>query len=193
MGPTRILAIAASPRRGGNTDALLDEAILGAEKSGAEVERYLLSKKKIAPCIECYGCAKTGRCVVKDDIQEFYDRLFEIDAIIVSSPVFFMGAPAQLKALIDRTQCLWVRKYLLKKRILPRDKRSRRGYMLSTGGYNKAETFDCLRKVMKFFFLTIDMEFAGEVVLQGIDGVGDIQKHKDVLTEAHDLGGSAAE
>ncbi|MBM4429510.1 MAG: flavodoxin family protein, partial [Chloroflexi bacterium] len=70
----KILAIAGSPRRGGNTDRLLDQAIAGAESAGSMVERFVLSKLQVAPCIECNRCFETGRCAVQDDYQVLYDK-----------------------------------------------------------------------------------------------------------------------
>ena len=70
-----VLGIFGSPRRGGNTDLLLEEALRGAEKEGAKVERLYLSDSTISPCKECHGCDNTGNCVILDDMQRIYPKL----------------------------------------------------------------------------------------------------------------------
>lgn len=192
MPAVSVLAIAGSPRRGGNTEILLDEAASGARSGGADVEKLVLRDFNVGGCLEVYACEKTGRCVLKDDFPLFYEKFLCVDRILFATPVFFMGVPAQAKALIDRCQCIWVRKYLLKKGIPPRENVPRRGYLLSVGGHKAPHTFDGLRKVFKYFYLTLDMEFAGEVSRHGVDAKGDVKNHGDLLKAAFDLGVKAA-
>jgi len=66
---TDILAIHGSPRRKGNTSLLLRKAIEGARERGANIEEVILRDLKMSPCLEIYGCKKTGRCVIEDDFQ----------------------------------------------------------------------------------------------------------------------------
>ena len=103
-----------SPRIKGNTDLLLDEAFRGAQSQGAETEKLVVDKLKIAPCREYYGCLRDGNCVIRDDMEDIYPKLLEADIVIVASPMFFYGITAQVKALIDRCQALWARRYVLK-------------------------------------------------------------------------------
>jgi len=110
----RVLGIAGSPRRGGNTDLLLEKAIAGASDAGAETEIIVLHGLNISPCRHCDGCLEAGRCVIEDDMQWIHTRLRESDRLIVASPVFFMGLTAQTKMMIDRCQALWAIKYVLK-------------------------------------------------------------------------------
>jgi hypothetical protein len=62
-----LLAIYGSPRREGNTTVLLDQAMQGAVEAGGEVEKIVLRDLNMSPCLEIYGCKKTGRCVIQDD------------------------------------------------------------------------------------------------------------------------------
>lgn len=110
----KVLGIFGSPRRGGNTDILLEEALKGVEKERGEVERLHLTDFTITPCKECHGCDETGQCVIRDDMQKIYPKLLEADVIILASPIFFYGITAWAKALVDRCQAFWARKYLLK-------------------------------------------------------------------------------
>ena len=65
----KILGISFSPRKEGNTVAMLKEALAAAKKEGAEVELYSVAGKNIQPCDGCWGCTKTGKCHIKDDTR----------------------------------------------------------------------------------------------------------------------------
>lgn len=192
MEAVTILAITTSPRRKGNSETLLDEVIAGARSIGANVEKAVLNDYKIAPCCECGGCAENGKCVIDDDYQEFYTRFFSTDRIVLATPVYFMTVCAQAKALIDRGQALWIRKYVLKERIPAREGFPRKGYLIATGGSGIPNTFDCSRTVCKCFYRTIDMEFAGDVCVNNVNAKGDIGQYGDKLKAAFELGMQAA-
>lgn len=96
------MGILGSPRIGGNSDILLDEALAGARETGAEVEKVILDKLKIFGCRDCKKCNETGICVIKDDIQEIHKKILEAYAIIHSVPVYFWSMTAQMKAYLDR-------------------------------------------------------------------------------------------
>ncbi len=192
MEPVSILAISTSPRRNGNTETMLDRSVAAAESFGARVEKVVLSDFNVGPCREIYACEKNGECVIKDDFDIFYRKFMAVDRLVMAMPVFFFSVPAQAKALVDRCQCFWVRKYKMEKTIPDRGNIRRRGYLLSAGGYSKPHTFDGVRKVMKYFYMTLDMDFAGEVCVEAVDEKGDIDKHPDVLKAAWDLGMASA-
>lgn len=99
----KILGLSCSPRKQGNTVTLLNEALKGAQQEGAEVELYSVSGKTIKPCDGCGTCMETGRCHIKDDMQELYQKLLAADGIIFGTPVYFYNMSAQAKIIIDRT------------------------------------------------------------------------------------------
>ena len=192
MEPVTIVAISASPRRHGNSERMLDRAVAGAESIGARVEQLALNDFHISPCRECGGCNETGRCVIEDDYQGFYLRFISADRVILATPVFFMSVSAQAKALIDRGQALWVRKYVKKQRIPARDGFARRGYLIASAGSGLSNAFDCSRTVMKYFYKTIDMEFAGDACANGVNNREDVDTRAEDLQAAFELGLSAA-
>ena len=83
----KVLGIMGSPRGGGNSDILLDQAIAGAKDGGAEVEKIILSKKKISGCLDCQKCNESGVCVIRDDMIELHQKILDSDAVIHSVPV----------------------------------------------------------------------------------------------------------
>ena len=180
----RVLGIAGSPRRGGNTDILLAEVMKGAASRGAEVKTIVLSRLKIAPCQHCDGCLETGRCKVKDDMQMVYDELVMADRIVLASPVHFMGVTAQTKAMIDRCQALWVRKYKLELPPLGDRQVERKGLFISVGGTKQANLFEPALATVKSLFKVLDIAYAGELLFPGVDEKGAIAKNPEALRQA---------
>ena len=182
----RVLGIMGSPRRQSNTEILLDKALEGAGQAGAEVEKVLVSKLKILPCVEDYGCLKAGKCSIRDDMQLVYDKLLEADHVILASPIFFYGITAQAKALVDRCQALWVRRYVLKTR--SEDKRVRRGVFISVGATRGEKLFDGAVLTVKYFFDAIGVKYAGDLLIRGTDDKGQIEENPAALQDAFRLG-----
>jgi multimeric flavodoxin WrbA len=173
-----------SPRIKGNTDLLLDEALRGARSQQAEIEKIIVDRMKITPCKEYYGCLKDGNCVMRDDMDIIIPRLLEADGIIVASPMFFYGITAQLKALIDRCQALWVRRNILKN--LP-DAR-KKGAFIGVGATQGKQLFDGSILVIKYFFRAFGVEYVDELLVRGVDKRGEIKEHPDLMKEAFALG-----
>ena len=182
----KVLGIMGSPRKKGNTDLLLDEALRGARSEGAEVEKLIVSELKIAPCGEFYGCLRDGKCVIDDDMQQVYPKLLEAEGIILASPMFFYGLTSQVKALIDRCQALWVRKYVLKQ--APLHPTSSKGIFISVGATKGKKLFEGAKLTLKYFFDAIDVEYSGELLIRGIEKKGEIKKHPTALEEAFQIG-----
>ncbi len=102
----RILGIVCSPRKEGNTELLMREALEGAREAGSETELFLVADKNIAPCDGCGSCMKSGICKIKDDMQTIYQQLELADGVILGTPVYFTNVSAQAKAVMDRTYAL---------------------------------------------------------------------------------------
>ena len=98
-----ILGISGTPRKGGNSEHLLNAALEPFAEAGWDITKVLLSEKKIEPCIGCETCMSSGLCHIDDDMAQVYAAYEKCDAIIISSPSYWRNVPAQLKALMDRT------------------------------------------------------------------------------------------
>jgi len=99
----KVLGIVCSPRKGGNTEIMVEEALAAAREGGAETELILVADKNIAPCDGCAACQETGVCRIRDDMQSIYQQLEAADAVIFGTPVYFCNVSAQAKAIMDRT------------------------------------------------------------------------------------------
>ena len=135
-----VLGLQGSPRLKGNTSLLVSAFLERAEGLGARTLRVDVARKKISPCQECGTCEREGFCPIDDDMQEMYFLLWEADIIVMGTPVFFYGPTAQLKALIDRSQALWARKYVHK--IADPGRKWRRGCVLSVGATKGKNLFE---------------------------------------------------
>ncbi len=183
----KVLGIAGSPRRGGNTDLLLAEFLKGAVNKGAEVKSISLNSLKMTPCQHCDACFKEGKCRIQDDMQKIYDELEQSDIIVLASPVQFLGPTATLKAMIDRCQCLWARKYILK--IPPLNpERKRKVFFISVSGTRIKCMFEPSITIVKAWCHVLNIEYAGDLLIQGIDEKGAILGHPDALQKAYESG-----
>ena len=167
---------------------LLKETLKGASDAGADVKFIRLREFDILPCIECLSCHKEGKCVIEDDMQMFYSELIDMDAIILGSPIFFMGVTAWGKAFIDRCQPFWAMKYLLKKAFIPKERIPRKGAFISVGGTKLAYLFDGAIRVVKSFFKVTEVAYRDELLLKGIDEKGEILKYPEALKLSYKLG-----
>ena len=96
----------AGPRKGWNTDTLLNEAARGAESAGAEVIRFdLFRLEKYTGCISCFGCKRNqfkGHCICKDGLTPVLDAIRESDGLIIGSPNYLSELTASFRALYER-------------------------------------------------------------------------------------------
>ena len=185
----KVFGLSTSPRRGGNTELLLDEVLRGAKDKGAEVEKICLSDLKVGACNECEACYRTGECVIKDDFDEILRKFIETDRLVFASPIFFMGLPAQAKAVVDRIQCLWARKHLLKRRLFAEPRKvPRRALFVSVGGTRASQLFDCALRSLHYFLEALEMELAGSLTFSGIDEKSAILKHPTAMQAAYRQG-----
>ena len=183
----KVLGIAGSPRRGGNTDILLAEVLRGAASKGAETKTVVLSSLNIRPCHHCDYCQKTGNCHIHDDMHTVNQELTEAAVIILASPVQFMGVTGELKVMIDRGQAMWSRKYVLKIPSLAPVK-DRKGFFISVGARKVANLFEPSLAIIKSYFHVMDIKYAGDLLIAEIDEKGAIAKHPDVLQQAFSAG-----
>lgn len=185
----RVLGLACSPRAGGNTDLMLDSALEGAVAQGAVIEKIDVARLDIHPCRACNACFKAGKCVQDDDMQKLYPKLISFEAIILAAPIFSMNLAAQAKILIDRLQCFWAKKYVLKEHLVAEKKRKeRRGLWISAAGLNRPDVFDCALVTVKYFFAMLEISHRERVTYYNVDEKGAIKGVPGALEECSAAG-----
>lgn len=185
---SEVLVLEGSPRRGGNSQVLMDAVARGIARAGGRVERIRVADLKIAPCIGCGGCDKTGHCVVKDEMTGLYEKIVAARRLILVSPVYFYALTAQLKAVVDRGQALWSRKQLQQARGELRDDPERKGYLVAVAATRGARVFEGSVLTAKYFFDATGFAYAGELLVKGIDTRGEMARARDELARAEEFG-----
>jgi len=174
-----MLGLQGSPRLKGNTHYLLSAFMKAAGKLGAQTHIVQVCKKKIEPCKEYVVCEKKGFCPIDDDMKhEIYALLREADIVIAATPVFFYNTTAQLKALIDRSQTLWARRYKLK--LADPGSKTRRGFLLAVGATKGKNLFEGLHLTTKYFFDALNARYEGGLTYRQVEQPGDMEKHPGV-------------
>lgn len=183
-----VLGLQGSPRKKGNTEFLLNLFMEEAQKLGAETLTVDVCRKHIEPCREFTTCEKKGLCPIKDDMDpEIYSLLRRADVVVPASPVFFYNVTAQLKALIDRSQTLWARKYRLN--LTDPGRSMRRGFMISQGATKGKNLFVGIDLTAKYFFDAVGARYEGSLYYWQIEHKGDMEKHPTVRQDVREAAG----
>lgn len=191
MVPIRVLAIAGSPRRNGNSETLLDWVIECMNRNpDVSTTKIALNDADINPCRGCNACEKLNRCVIRDGMDALHEQIIEADCIILSAPIYCMSICAQAKALVDRAQVFRSRKYVLKLPVVPQERVGKRlGVFLSTAGQDWDYVFDASIPVVKCFFHVIevrnkDMHY---LMVRNVDEKGAIEDDQHAKRDAFEL------
>jgi multimeric flavodoxin WrbA len=170
----KILGISFSPRDKGNTELLLDKALAGAKRLGAETELYRVADKAIRPCDGCGACFKSGECHIKDDMEEVNRKLLEADGIIFGSPVYYYNITAQGKTIIDRSLPLGVTNGLANKV----------GGIVVVGG--SLGLVDAVKDL--YFYIVLHQMIPANFVAAYASMKGDVKKLEKCMKAAEELG-----
>jgi multimeric flavodoxin WrbA len=177
----KILAVVGSPRKGGNTDILVQKVAEGAASKGAKVETLRLGGLNIRECDGCLVCWQGKSCNKRDDMLNIYPKIIESDAIIFGTPVYWYGPTALMKAFIDRFvyfNC-------------PENRAKIRGKSAALVIPFEEENPDTARPVVEFFekcFNYLEINLAGSIIAGGVSDKGDVLKKPERLGEAYELG-----
>ena len=171
----KILGICCSPRKKGNTEILLNEALAGAKKEGAEVDLFNVTGKNIRPCISCDACREKGYCAQKDDMQPLYDKMLTADGIIFGTPIYFYNMTAQCKTVMDRSVALSHPARNLNNKV---------GAIVVVGG-----SFGNISAVkdLGFYFVSRKMLYAGYISAYAT-AEGDVKQLEKCMTATRNLG-----
>lgn len=101
----KAIAINGSPRPGGNTEILLKRVLEPLEAAGWNTEYLKVGGRPVRGCMACFKCfeKKDMRCAIEQDtMNEFLEKIYEADAVILGSPTYFTDVSTEMKALLDR-------------------------------------------------------------------------------------------
>jgi len=103
----KVIAINGSPRKKWNTAILLNKALEGAASKGAETELIHLYDLNYKGCISCFACKlkdgkSYGKCALKDDLLPIFNKIEDVDALILGSPIYWGAATGEIRSFIER-------------------------------------------------------------------------------------------
>lgn len=182
----KVLALMGSHRRGKNTNQALEAFISGLKDSGIEYEKLYLKDLDILDCTGCGYCARTGECIIDDDMQMVYDKLNESDGLVVAAPIYFNSVNGLTKSLIDRCQKYYNIKYEYgREKVYISDKV---GYFIGIGGapftYNQ---FTYSVPVMDMFYRAVNGDFRGSYLISETDK-SSVKDRPDIVEELRKIG-----
>ena len=172
-----ILALIGSPRKGGNTDILVDQLLKGCLKKGHTGEKLYLYDYEISPCIDCRFCkTKDYSCAIRDDMQKIYPKMQMADLIIFGTPVYWYGPTGKMKLLIDR-----MRPFIANKRL-----QGKKGLVV-VPSEEGPDACEALLKMFRMSFNYLGMQFGGKFLTTAYEK-GEIAENKAELEKAYELG-----
>lgn len=147
-----ILYISASPRKNSFSGAIAENILSEKSKKNPHIKIIKINtyQLNISPCSACNCCKEKGICVIDDDMQHIYNLLKSVDAIVISSPIYFSSLPGTLKNLIDRCQVFWWRKDVGEKK---------EAFIVLCSGRSYNGVFDGALKTLKHFFSVINFMY----------------------------------
>ncbi len=173
----KVLILSSSPRKGGNSEALVSSFAKGAEEAGNEVEIIHLREKQYGFCKGCFVCLKFGQCVIKDDAAEIIAKMHDADALVFASPVYYYSISGQLKTMLDRANPLYDTDYAFTE-----------VYFLATAAENEKETVEgSIKAIQGWVDCFPRCELKKTVFAGGVNDIGDIKGHP-ALEEAYQIG-----
>ena len=175
----KILALSGSPRKKGNSVRLLDEFCRGAEAAGHEVLFFDVAHMNIHACLACNACRIDGSCFQQDGMQEIYPHLVDADAIVLATPLYYLGMSAQLKLVIDRF-------YGVNEALRAHPKQA---VLLAACGDAEEDTLDALLAHYKALCSYCHWQDRGQALAIGVYDIGAVEG-LPCLQEAYELGKS---
>ncbi|HIH87755.1 TPA: flavodoxin family protein [Candidatus Bathyarchaeota archaeon] len=173
---TSVLGVAGSPRRGGNTETLLDEVLRGAAEAGAMTEKVVLAERDVKSCRACNACARTKVCIQKDDMVSIIEKMREAEVWVLATPVYWWGPTAQMKAFIDR----WYS--------IPRDVFRGKRVILAVSSGGGSPYSDLMVRTFGEIFAYLDMEEFRVLQTGGADSKTTARGDEHLMRDAHAAG-----
>ena len=98
----KVLLVNGGPHKNGCLNTALEIVAKSLNEEGIDTEIFWIGVKPIAGCIACKTCAKTGKCIFDDVVNEFVEKAQEVDGFIFGSPVHYAGATGAITSFMDR-------------------------------------------------------------------------------------------
>lgn len=172
-----IVIVNSTFRKGGNSKALALQFAKGATENGHNVQVVNLRDIQLEFCIGCLFCLKTGRCVLKDDVNGLLPIVQNADVLVFATPVYYYCMSGQLKTFLDRLNPLY-----------GKNNKFKEVYLLATAAEDDKSAMDGTVKGVQGWVDCFDgVKLCGVVCGTGADGIGTVQSTPAFL-EAYEMG-----
>ena len=178
----KVVALNGSPRKGGNTDVLIDEFFRGAVEAGAQCERVYLADLDIHPAAELSDVqAERVDVHADDDHRMVLDKVIAADVVVLGTPVYWQGVTAQMKCFVDRFSCHYTQPWF-------NEGMQGKGWaVLVPFGASDLSEAEWVTKPIRFWVSHFRGEYIGEVAV-AVFGKGAVREKAEVLEAARELG-----
>ncbi|MCI8440962.1 MAG: flavodoxin family protein [Provencibacterium sp.] len=175
----KIIILNGSPRKNGNTSALVRAFREGAESSGHTVTEFFLDGMNIHGCKGCFGGGKDREhpCVQRDDMEKIYPAYKEADVVVLATPLYYWTISGQLKCAFDRLFAVAECDPNL------HNPKKECALLMAAEGYDFEETVYWYERLEKH----LGWKSAGKVLCGGVMALGDIEGRSE-LNDARELG-----
>ncbi len=171
-----------------NTDTLVSNALAGAKSVGATVEKIYLNDLEIKPCQACSESPAPAYCFYEDGMESVYTALEVVDKIVVGSPAYYESISAQLKLVIDRSNCLTELVALPNGKVTfrPRLQKRKEGIFIWVADFSRNPEH-ALASV-KLWFKDANVELVDTLIVTDADRGESARNQEHLLEKAFDLG-----
>ncbi|MFC1819794.1 flavodoxin family protein [Thermodesulfobacteriota bacterium] len=178
-----VTGIIGSPRKGGNTDLMVQKILEGASSKGSDTRTVYLNNLNIKGCQACMQC-KTNefRCAVEDDMQTLYPLIDSSDVLVLGSPIYIGYITGIMKTFIDR----W---YAYSR--VPEEKKLQPGKRIFLVFPYAREEEDLFNHVAKQVGQSFKFVFGAKVdslMVPGVRAAGAVLKQEELLNNGFDIG-----
>ena len=168
----KVLIVASSPRRNGNSNRLAEVFAKGAAQAGHQVETVYLCEKNIGFCRGCLTCQQTMHCVIHDDADIIAQQMGAADVLVFATPIYYYGMSGQMKTTLDRANPL-----------VPAENACRDGYLLPAAAEDDPETPEgAVHGLQGWISCFEKARLAGSVFAGGVTDAGEIEGHPALQT-----------
>jgi len=185
----KVCGLIGSPNKKGNVDLLASQVLEGAKNRGAEIEKIYLNDLKIKPCQDCMKDPHPKYCFFEDDMEQIYDVLEFCDALVLGSPVYFDTVSAQVKLMIDRSNCLmpYTRRPNGNFGFVRRMKKKKNGVFVAVAGVE--QEFETILTTVKGFFNWANIELTETIFYPHSDeNYGGVKNNEGLMKKAFQVG-----
>ena len=173
----KILALIGSPRKGSNTDTIMNQILKGSKANGHTTEKLYLYDYEISPCVDCRSCKKGDFvCPIKDGMKQIYPKMEKADLIIFGTPNYWYGSTAKMKLLIDR-----MRPFVANGRLKGKK------WALVTPAAEGPGACGPLVQMLRLSFDYLVMKFVGKILVKAYEK-GEIKENRKELERAYKFG-----